>query len=522
MERAIATTFLADLFADAVGPAAMLCVWSLPGKHARFFDAVEPAAEYAVIRADDSDVYFGAGLYRPGITHGRGKAADVVCITSLWADVDFGSSKSGKVRPPDREAALELVEAVGVKPSIIVNSGHGLHVYWRLIEPVTAEEGAADLARRWSDTIVQRGLDRGWAVDAVGDLSRVLRVPGTVNRKGDNARPVSILAAADHVYTPDDIEPVLIADTGVSDPAGTGVPEIKLAVLLENDPEFARAWNHDRTDLPDGSPSSYDLSLATRAAGAGWTDDEIAAMIRTFRRRHRLDEAKAARSDYLTRTISKARLTAAKWSFAATTQGDKPENAQAAARREQCLESLRTALRMRVLRWVCYGSEYSLVIQDGDGVRSIVMGPISKATSQKSFTDAILDSTDYLIPELKGKWRDVLRSLWTIVEREENPEEGMANSVAVWLMSYTKQHKPRLDRHDAVKGQLPFSQDRQLWVHIGHLRRFIMHAHDERITRPVLAKHLRAGGFYPSSVNASDGESKERKNVRYWVGKWES
>lgn len=85
------------------------------------------------------------------------------------------------------------------------------------------------------------------------------------------------------------------------------VPANKLQLLLESKPQFRATWERRRLDLKDQSASSYDLSLASIAASAGWSDGEIAALIYQWRLKHNEDRAKALRTDYINRTISKAR-----------------------------------------------------------------------------------------------------------------------------------------------------------------------------------------------------------------------
>jgi hypothetical protein len=49
------------------------------------------------------------------------------------------------------------------------------------------------LCHRWKETLKIRARQHGWEVDSVGDLERVLRVPGTLNHKGETPRPVRLL-----------------------------------------------------------------------------------------------------------------------------------------------------------------------------------------------------------------------------------------------------------------------------------------------------------------------------------------
>lgn len=89
----------------------------------------------------------------------------------LWADLD--------------NCTPAQYPAFGFPPTIIVNSGHGLHAYWRLIEPCS--DGALV-----SQTTKAIGKIMGG--DSVFDVVRILRIPGTHNYKyGDPPLPVEIV-----------------------------------------------------------------------------------------------------------------------------------------------------------------------------------------------------------------------------------------------------------------------------------------------------------------------------------------
>jgi hypothetical protein len=62
----------------------------------------------------------------------------------------------------------------------------------------------ASLAKRFTATVVDRGKTHGWTLDALGDLARVLRPPGTTNYKYD--RRVTLLYDGPERYHPGDFE----------------------------------------------------------------------------------------------------------------------------------------------------------------------------------------------------------------------------------------------------------------------------------------------------------------------------
>ena len=317
--------FLNILFAEAVAENRRLCIFTLPDRRTRHFSSLTAAALHAAEEAKSKEVYFGVGLTYRNFGR-RNSASDVVAIVGLWADVDLAEPwRAEKPLPGTIDEARTILNKLPLVPSILVDSGHGLHAYWLFKEPWVFEADeerlkAANCARGWVKVVrnVARGL--GWDVDSVGDLARVLRLPGTVNRKGDTPVEVRVLESNDRRYNPDDFEP-FAADEVPAEMAETQVgalalrpdaepPADKFAQLYQACPAFAQAWNRQRPDLADQSQSSYDLSLADIAALNGWTDQEIANLLIAARRRHDQKPEKALRADYVTKTITAARRAA--------------------------------------------------------------------------------------------------------------------------------------------------------------------------------------------------------------------
>lgn len=146
----------------------------------------------------------------------RGSSASAVAIPGLWVDLDIRSdAHSSAELPPDRPAALALLQAVPLPPSIIVDTGHGIHSYWLFKEPWFFESDAdrskaETLVRRLQQTIRIEAQKHGWGVDSTADLARVLRLPGTLNHKG-SPKPVEVLhLEPDRRYDPDEFEGKLV------------------------------------------------------------------------------------------------------------------------------------------------------------------------------------------------------------------------------------------------------------------------------------------------------------------------
>ncbi len=90
---------------------------------------------------------------------------------------------------------------------MIVDSGGGYHGWWLLEESQgTSAEGECDLPKNFMKCLQRIAEESGAKLDSVGDLSRVLRIPGTFNRKQKPARRVKLLKGKIRRYTLAEIE----------------------------------------------------------------------------------------------------------------------------------------------------------------------------------------------------------------------------------------------------------------------------------------------------------------------------
>lgn len=163
----------------------------------RFYKTIEEV-EKAAIQLDQSgyDAYFALATFND--TSSR-RSENVATLKTLFLDLDCGE---GKPYPTQMEAIKALQNFCRVsqipKPSIIVNSGRGVHVYWVLDRECSRDEWLP-LAERLKAACAQEGLeiDRGVTADA----ARILRVPGTHNYKGAPPFPVQVFRDTGLVYS---------------------------------------------------------------------------------------------------------------------------------------------------------------------------------------------------------------------------------------------------------------------------------------------------------------------------------
>ncbi len=93
---------------------------------------------------------------------------DVLLARNLFADLDNCTLE---------EANARIAKMNFPKPSMVVCSGYGIHLYWRLTEPITNRQLWTNLQKRM---IVAFDSDK-----SIHDLPRVMRVPGFNNVKKD-------------------------------------------------------------------------------------------------------------------------------------------------------------------------------------------------------------------------------------------------------------------------------------------------------------------------------------------------
>jgi len=180
---------------------------------------LDALADIASVRAQSACVWFGVSPRAERLTNGRrGGAGDCISVPALWLDIDVASEvHAADDLPPTKDAALDLLDDFPLPPTAVVDSGHGLQAWWQLTEPIDVNE-AAGLLADWGTTWAEIGRRRGWHIDNVFDIARVMRLPGTWNRKAE-PRLVEVLSADwTRTFGIDDIEGHTI-DAPVPDPA---------------------------------------------------------------------------------------------------------------------------------------------------------------------------------------------------------------------------------------------------------------------------------------------------------------
>ena len=139
------------------------------------------------------------GKTRRGKTVSARSKANALLLKSIWLDVDIKEPPKGYLSLIEAvKAVLEFAETAGLpKPSALIGSGGGLHVYWISDRPLTPDEW-----RPYAEGLKAAAIKHGLRCDAgvTSDCARILRVPGTFNSKTNPPKPVKILGLSDKDY----------------------------------------------------------------------------------------------------------------------------------------------------------------------------------------------------------------------------------------------------------------------------------------------------------------------------------
>lgn len=150
---------------------------ALPSEQRTFVKSTDTAGISRFLRAHaNENLFFGVATRKDSSSGALSNCAE---LHALFVDLDLKDI-------PEAEARTKL-ERFPLKPSIVIGSGGGLHVYWLLREPMDLQADAAHAKSLLRRLAVALGGDLGAAEPA-----RVLRVPGTLNLKYNPPRSVEI------------------------------------------------------------------------------------------------------------------------------------------------------------------------------------------------------------------------------------------------------------------------------------------------------------------------------------------
>jgi hypothetical protein len=193
------------------------------------------------LNARQRQIYFGANPRRGA---GRSDAAGVLLARCLFTDFDGGTLY---------EDAMRRIRGAGLPmPTAVLNSGGGIHAWWRLDAPT---DDAPAWSRRIKALAVALGSDQ-----SIHDWPRIMRLPGFINWKYDT-KPVAQLLDVDpaRIYSFDELAPrpaLASADMG----------------------DLSREFLESGKVLPAGRRQTM-FTVACDLAARGWSVDDATTAI---------------------------------------------------------------------------------------------------------------------------------------------------------------------------------------------------------------------------------------------------
>jgi KaiC/GvpD/RAD55 family RecA-like ATPase len=204
------------------------------------------------------------------------EGADIDVFQYVFCDMDLKENKYDS-----KEDFVEKIKNFVLTPSKIVDSGNGIHVYWK----VTDLDAMSYLK-------LQRRLIRHFNTDeAVGQIFQLMRLPGTVNTKNpDDLKLCETIMESDSDYTCEELDAALpplapedaqycqqhydktykiASDVKVNDKL-----PVKFGALLKNSKEAKDIWSGNLEDRSKG-----DYRLAHLMFAHGFTKDEAMSVL---------------------------------------------------------------------------------------------------------------------------------------------------------------------------------------------------------------------------------------------------
>lgn len=529
-------------FLDALWPdlgGRWLLFWGAPSKRSEWTQAIDDKTIAALTDwAEKENVYVGCALRGQALGATlRGDKAECVSMPGIWLDVDIDGPAHKKPNlPPTESEALALVQEMGVPPSAIVHSGRGLQAWWLFREPWVFEDTAdrdraETLTKAWCTTLRAKAKAHGWDADQVGDLPRVMRLPGLWNRKGVPV-PTRLLDLNENRYNPDEFEPYLIqgSDQSHIEPSNltwafelspsAEPPTDKFMLLAEIDQTFRLSWIHGRKDLQDQSESSYDLSLATRAFAANWSAQEVVNLLIAHRRKHKADLK--LRKDYYERTLTKAisgRDEEARKQLVEELKAGKALPEQTEKDPAELFALLSDILQARITKLLKYHGEVGVYDMEING-QTVRIGGIEVLTTQRIFRNKIADAAGvWFLSQKAPMWDNTVQLLLKVVEHVEVGQEAtFLGALAGILEGYLAHGVAAEERADeTLLSNQPALRGGKVCFTLTGLRTHILGQYQEKVTTQLLSVQLRSMGYHGQRIHLIDTKRKTRTTRYVWA-----
>lgn len=208
------------------------------------------------------------GIYEEKAKWKRGSTLSADSSFGIWLDVDI--EVEGHHKTVDKNVFKTFIEAydflmsLAIKPTLIVNSGGGYHVYYVLNEVVVYENDEdrlefEEIVKNVALTISKEAekIKREASIDKTSDLARLLRVPFTKNLKDkNNPKEVEVIYKSDKRYTVNELK------SFISDDVKSGKQKSKSKRAKVKKKKFMMLVNDERVSVDTSKVSTNVLPNA--------------------------------------------------------------------------------------------------------------------------------------------------------------------------------------------------------------------------------------------------------------------
>lgn len=214
--------FLREIYKGCSG--GYVTITTLPDRKTRWFKCteIEKISKVAENLGKKTNVFFGVGLRNKVLPNGqRGSEKDILGITARYADIDVkGDAHAQTFLPSSVIEATDFLHGLKIKPSVIVNSGNGIHGYWLLDKPFIIEteddrKHISAIFKGFGKYVNGEAKKHGWKIDSVYDLARILRIPGTINHKLGTGAKCEVIEHSDNRHNISDFMQFIHSYEGV-------------------------------------------------------------------------------------------------------------------------------------------------------------------------------------------------------------------------------------------------------------------------------------------------------------------
>jgi hypothetical protein len=146
------------------------------------------------------NIYFQVNLDRRPLDEidKKSRKEHIAAVVALHADID--AYKDGEDLEAGRQRVLKMLTddlppGVPGPPSVINSSGNGYNCLWRLRQPIVID---GDVAKAVEIERYNRWLAVTYGGDMTTDVSRILRLPGTVNFPNERKRARGLVPVMSH------------------------------------------------------------------------------------------------------------------------------------------------------------------------------------------------------------------------------------------------------------------------------------------------------------------------------------